>query len=128
MFISGSEYGEISDVEIRNCKINLKKIGSQEPGRFDFRPSPKDVYNHDIPGIYVDNAKNVSVKDTRVRFLYDSDAYSNVVYAENSENVYLDGVWGNPAKENLPAVKAVNVKNFESKNLRTDAKTQVVEE
>ena len=128
IFISGSDYGEISDVEIRNCKINLKKNGSQEPGRFDFRPSPKDVYNHDIPGIYIDTAKNVSVKDTRVRFLYDSDAYSNVVQTENSENVYLDGVWGNPAKENLPAVKAVNVKNFECHNLRTDAETKITQE
>ena len=73
------------------------------------------------------NAKNITVKDTRVRFEGEAKAWSNVFSAENAENVYLDGVWGDPANQDAAAVKVVNVKNFECKNLRTNVSKDIEE-
>ena len=114
VFVSGSENGTVENIEIRNCKINLKRIGTQQPGWFDYRPSPKDILKHDIPALYVECAKNIKLKDITVSFTGEAEAWSNVVGLENVENITISGIEGNPAKPDLPVMNAVNVKNIKT--------------
>ena len=116
LFIAGSDNGKIDDIEVRNCKLQLKRIGTQEPGWFDFRPSPMEVVKHDIPGIYVKYAENILLKSISVKFVDYAEAWSEVVWIEDAKDIVLDELTGNPAKDNLPAVRAVNVSDLKMKN------------
>ena len=114
VFVSGSENGAVENIEIRNSKINLKITGTQQPGWFDYRPSPKDIIRHDIPALYVEYAKNIKLKDISVSFTGGADAWSNVVGLKNVENITITGIEGSPAKAKLPMINAVNVKNIKN--------------
>ena len=113
LFIVGSEYGKIEDIEVRNCKLQLKRIGTQEPGWFDFRPSPMEVVKHDIPGIYVKCVENIRLKNVSVKFVDQAEAWSEVIWMEDAKGILLDELKGKPAKDNLPAARAIHVSELE---------------
>jgi len=121
VFIAGSKYGTIEDIDVLNCKLYLKKSGSQNPGWFDFRPSPLDIKEHSIPGIYISEVKAASVKNVSIKFIGQEDAWSELIQLENVENAYLDGITGEPAKEGIPAIKVDNIKTVNVNNIRTNA-------
>ena len=115
-FMAGSEYGKIEDVEVRNCKLQLKRIGTQKPGWFDFRPSPMGVVKHDIPGIYLKSAENIRLKNVSVKFADQAEAWSEVIWIEDANNIVLDEVNGSPARKELPAVRVIRVSELEFRN------------
>lgn len=92
VFISGSNMGDIQFVKICNCRVRLKQIGSQKPGWFDYRPSPKDVIKHSIPGLYIEFAKNIFCSNLWIEFEDDNEAYSEAIQVNNSENIFLKNV------------------------------------
>lgn len=112
-FVSGSKNGRIDDIELRDSKLLLRRIGTQEPGWFDYRPSPKELRRHDIPGIYVKCARNIALKDVAVDFVDKAGAWSEVVWLEDVENALLDRVAGEPARKDLPALRTINVRNVQ---------------
>ena len=93
--------------------MQLKRIGTQEPGWFDFRPSPMEVVKHDIPGIYVKKAENIKFKNISVKFVDRAEAWSEVVCIEDAKKVVLDEVSGKPARDELQAVRVINVSELE---------------
>lgn len=115
-FMAGSEYGTIEDVEVRNCKLQLKRIGTQEPGWFDFRPSPMETVKHDIPGIYIKSAENIRLKNVSVKFADQAEAWSEAVWVEDANNIVLDELNGSPARKDLPAVRIIRVSELEFRN------------
>ena len=75
-----------------------------------------EVVKHDIPGIYVKYAENILLKSISVKFVDYAEAWSEVVWIEDAKDIVLDELTGNPAKDNLPAVRAVNVSDLKMKN------------
>ncbi len=109
LFIEGSEYGTIENIEVQNCRFTLKRIGTQEPGWFDYRPSPKDVVPHEIPGIYAAHMRDLTLKEIVVRFDGHADAWSSVLWLENVEGARLCGIFGLPAREGVETFHLANV-------------------
>ncbi len=109
LFIEGSEYGVIENIEVHNSRFTLKRIGTQEPGWFDYRPSPKDIVSHEIPGIYAANMKALTLKDVSVRFSGHAEAWSNMVWLKNVKDAHLESITGAPARETVTPVRLENV-------------------
>ena len=120
VFISGSEHGKVENIEIKNCQLTLRQIGSQKPGWFDYRPSPLEIIPHCIPGVFVENASKIVLRQLAVEFADRSEAWGEIVWLENSDNIFLDGITGNPAKEGMPVIFAKHTTQLESRNIRTD--------
>lgn len=83
----------LQDVHFKNVNIKIKngKLQDEYGGNFDLRPAveiSKNLFAHDIPGIYVQNAKNITF--TEVFTTWEDNMHSNFRYGawiENSENI-----------------------------------------
>ena len=119
VFLCGAEFGKIENIKITNSDFKLKKIGSQNPGMFDFRPSPYNTQAHRIPGIYANMLKNFDVSNVSVGFDDDCEAYSEAMIIENSTGVYVDRFRADAAKKDLPCISVINTENINVSNIIT---------
>lgn len=127
VFICGAESGKIENVKITNSDFKLRKIGSQTPGMFDFRPSPYDTRPHRIPGIYANRVKDFDVNNVRIVFNDDCEAYSEAMIVENSADVYIDRLRAEPAKDDMPCISVSNTSNINATNIITKSVRQINE-
>ena len=72
-----------------------------------------EVVKHDIPGIYVKCVENIRLKNVSVKFVDQAEAWSEVIWMEDAKGILLDELKGKPAKDNLPAARAIHVSELE---------------
>ncbi len=110
VFMSADD-GVIENVHIYCSDFKLKKIGSQEPGYFDYRPSPRDIVKHSIPGIYVNKVNHCGIYHSSVTFAEECEAWLYGAELENSQNIKLVGLTLTGAKEQNRMVSQANCAN-----------------
>ena len=66
VFIAGEDDAVIENVEISDMQLTQRMQGTQEPVLFDEQPSARNVYEHEVPAVYVRSAVDVRVSG-RVR-------------------------------------------------------------
>lgn len=115
VFVCADGINEISGITIKDSSFRLKKIGSQTPGRFDFRPSDREVIEHKIPAIYMDGVKNTCIKDVNVSFGDKSEAYSNAVQICNCNGISIRNLTGSAAFDKYEKIQIENSKDIEIK-------------
>jgi polygalacturonase len=73
ILLYGDFPGAMSDIRFRDVRLTLRNGSLQDTygGNFDLRPTvapEKNLFMHDIPGIYLRHAENVSMRDVHVRW------------------------------------------------------------
>ena len=66
VFIAGEKDAVVENVEISDVQLTQRMQGTQRPVLFDEQPSARNVYEHDVPAVYVRSASEVRVSG-RVR-------------------------------------------------------------
>ena len=61
LFIAGEPESEIENVTIQDMQLTMKSQGTQKPELFDEQPSVRNVYPHDIPGVYGRSVRDLHV-------------------------------------------------------------------
>jgi hypothetical protein len=90
VIIWGKEKGSIQDLRFRNVSLNLVNGPLQEEygGNFDLRPANTlelNLFKHDIPGIYLRHALDVSFHDVHLR--WEKEMHSNFRHGVWAEHV-----------------------------------------
>lgn len=62
IFIAGEEYSPIEEVCLENLEITWKQQSLHRPDVFDEQPSVRDVYEHEIPQVYIRHGKYVQME------------------------------------------------------------------
>ncbi|MDO5416635.1 MAG: glycoside hydrolase family 28 protein, partial [Lachnospiraceae bacterium] len=62
IFIAGEEYSAIENIRLEQMDITWKKQSVHTPDVFDEQPSERDVYEHEIPCIYMRSVKNAEIQ------------------------------------------------------------------
>ncbi len=110
----------LQDVYFKNVNIKIKngKLQDEYGGNFDLRPTveiSKNLFAHDIPGIYVRNAKNVTFNEVFTN--WENNMHPNFLYGawiENSENVrFFDSEITAPSQDQK-IFNVVNTKGFQN--------------
>lgn len=88
VFIAGEENTVIENVDVTDLHLTQSVRGTQKPDVFDEQPSVHDVYEHDIPAVYVRYGRDVNVSGWVKR----SDEFKAfpLVETESSERVHVD--------------------------------------
>ena len=66
IFIAGEDDAVIENVEVSDVQLTQRMQGTQEPVLLDEQPSARNVYEHEVPAVYVRSASDVRVSG-RVR-------------------------------------------------------------
>lgn len=62
VFIAGEAYSLIRDIYLEDMDITWVQQGPHKPDVFDEQPSERDVYEHEIPQVYIRNGENIQVE------------------------------------------------------------------
>ena len=93
IFVRGEKDDNIQNVCFQDLEIIMKKQGTQAAGFFDEQPSERGVYEHEIPAMYVQNAKDIQVKNMRVCWTEDRDSkWTSGIQTVNCQNIRVDGL------------------------------------
>lgn len=88
LFIAGEEDSVIENVSVENLNLTMRQQGTQKPGLFDEQPSVRNVYEHEIPAVYVRSVKDVKISGSVRR----EGAYKEypLFQTENSSDVEIE--------------------------------------
>jgi polygalacturonase len=91
ILLYGDFPGAMKDVRFRDVRLMMRNGALQDTygGNFDLRPTvdpAKNLFMHDIPGIYIRHGEDISFKDVSVR--WEGDMHSN----------FKHGVWAEQVK------------------------------
>jgi hypothetical protein len=103
ILIFGLENSVIENISLDNIKLTINKGRYSESygGNIDLRPAyPLDyaIFKHDIPGLYAQYVKHLSVSQFELNWGTGLDPFfTNAVEINHFRNILLDGINGNPA-------------------------------
>ena len=88
-------YGEnnISNINLSNINLELKRFTDFITGNHDLRPYYKDEYliNRKTEGIYLNGAKNVHLNNVKIKVNDNfKDLFSNMIYIENINDLSIE--------------------------------------
>ena len=83
IFMGGEADAVIEDIQIKDCQVAWKKQSIHTPGVFDEQPSPRDVYEHEIPWLYARHVEGLKVSGS---FKVDGSMKEHVKCEEILEN------------------------------------------
>ena len=93
IFMRGEEESIIQNVRFQDLELVMKKQGTQEAGFFDEQPSERGVYEHEIPAMYIQYAKDVAVMNMRVCWTEDRySRWASGIQTVNCQNIRVDGL------------------------------------
>ena len=123
ILIYGFEKGIISDITLDGLELNIKNGLLQKTygGNFDLRPvreASMSLFSHDIPGIFIKNADNIKIINSKITFADEmEDFFKYGIWVEDFNNIKITGLEATPP----PATKNTliyldNGKNFSIQN------------
>jgi polygalacturonase len=113
----------MEDIRLNNVSLRIKNssIADTYGGNIDLRPAARKkdkVFQHDIPGIYCYNFKNLVIKNTQVSWKDSMAGYfTHALQLENINGADIENFSGESAKGNLP-VKGIDLKNTRNVRIR----------
>jgi len=130
ILIYGSKESIIEDISFNHIlfQINNSKMNETAGGNIDLRGCALDqqLFSHDIPGIYAQFVKGLSIKDFQL--YWDPEItepyYTYGLQIVNFDNVTIENFKGtsSPSNKNLPVVLLQNGKNFTHNLMSKDVK------
>jgi polygalacturonase len=105
IYLEGSEDSVLEGISLRNVKQTVRVKSGYPGGVFDTQPSPRGVFPHHIPAVFLRHGKDISLSDVEVHWGEERNAnWSNAVYAEHLEDLHIHGFKGTAAKEDLSVI------------------------
>lgn len=93
-FIMGWEQDRVEGILLENVRIELAKWSKWPANQHDIRPAPIDapLYDHDIAGVFIKNARDVTLRNCEVVVGGEVMHYSKAVDAVNVANLVMENV------------------------------------
>jgi polygalacturonase len=119
VFLGGTEESVIEDIAFRNVKMTMRVKSGYPGGVFDTQPSPRGVFEHDVPAVYLNHAKKVSLNGFEVVWQGERNPHwSNALCAEEVEELEVAHFTGAAAKEGLNDVELRGVRRVHLERLK----------
>ena len=112
IFVGGEE-NKISGINFNNVHVEIEKKTGYKGGIYDLRPSDTiGLLNAGTSGFYISGAKDVSLKNCSVKWGKNkAPYYNNALYASNVEDLKIENLSGEKARNNVTPIKYENCKN-----------------
>src|SRR5690606_13888534 len=96
--------GAIKDITFENFDILIKKgAHADDGGNIDLRPTASletNLFKRDLPGIYVNNANDIKIKEMNLKWGDDLPAYfTHALEVANFSMLHIEGFTGRQAGE-----------------------------
>lgn len=113
IFVGGEE-GKLNKINFKNVKIKIEKKTKYEGGIYDLRPSDTiGLLKTETAGFYLDNAKNVSLKNCNVNWgIKKVPYYKHAISVKNVDNISIENFEGKAVREDIESLKIENCKNL----------------
>lgn len=119
IFIGGTEESVIEDLAFRNVKMTMRVKSGYPGGVFDTQPSPRGVFPHEVPAVYLNHARDVSLHDVEVRWQGERNPHwTHALCAEQVEELELVRFTGAAARDGFPDVELRSVRGAHLERLR----------
>ncbi|TVY11000.1 glycoside hydrolase family 28 protein [Paenibacillus cremeus] len=113
IYLEGFEEQKLEGISLSNVKMTMRVKSGYPGGVFDTQPSPRGVFPHHIPAIFLRNAKDVTLSDVEVKWAEERNAnWSNALYGEQLEDLHIRGFKGLPAQEQLSVMELKRVQGL----------------
>lgn len=121
VFIGGSEESVIENIAFRNVKLSMRVKSGYPGGVFDTQPSPRGVFEHEVPAVYLNHAKDISLQDFEVVWQGERNPnWTNALFAEQVEELEVVQFTGAAAREGLNDVELHNVRGVRLERLKRE--------
>jgi len=113
----------LQDIYFNNFDFTLRKstLDKVSGGNFDLRPNTvagKEIFAHDIPVVYIENAENISFHQGKIAFDGTQSAYyTHAIEAVKVNNLSLDHLIASPSPSN-PQLEAISLKSCSKVNMK----------
>ena len=107
VFLSGSDGNHIEDVLFERVSVTMRSKSKWPKGMYDLRPGYGQKIE-EIPsaGFYMRRADDVVLRNCRVKFEGDDvSAFGEALYAEDCENLSMEGFSGKAARPELEDIR-----------------------
>jgi hypothetical protein len=93
-FIMGWEQDRVEGILLENVRIELAKWSKWPANQHDIRPAPIDapLYAHDIAGVFIKNARDVTLRNCEVVVRDEVMHYGKAVDAENVAGLVVENL------------------------------------
>ncbi|WP_438444512.1 glycoside hydrolase family 28 protein [Gorillibacterium sp. sgz5001074] len=119
VFLGGSEESVIESVSFRNVKLSMRVKSGYPGGVFDTQPSKRGVFAHEVPAVYMNHAKDVSLQDFEVVWQGERNPHwTHALCGEELEDLRISGFTGSAAKEGLSDLELRQVRGLELNRIR----------
>ncbi|WP_248924245.1 glycoside hydrolase family 28 protein [Paenibacillus hamazuiensis] len=110
IYLEGSEESVLEGISLRGVKHHMRVKSGYPGGVFDTQPSPRGVFPHHIPAIFVHHAKDVSFSDVEVSWGDEKNRnWTNALYGERVQDLRIDGFKGAAADSSLSVMELKSV-------------------
>ncbi|MGI4750360.1 MAG: glycoside hydrolase family 28 protein [Janthinobacterium lividum] len=111
MLVYGTDESVIEDVSFNDINFELtdSKLNDVAGGNIDLRGvlgEKNQIFKHDIPGLLIENAKNISINDFKLSWTDPRlPFYTHGIEAHNFENLQIEHFTGGPSPANKQAAR-----------------------
>lgn len=116
ILVFGLKESPMENIQFNNVQLRMRK-GKETMaygGNFDLQPaSPPEmqIFEHDIPGIYAQNVKNLAIRDFNLSWSNDlPDFFTNGIECKDVSDLLIDGFSGT-ANPNSPGSQKIKLEN-----------------
>lgn len=124
VFIGGSEESVIEGVAFRNVKQTMRVKSGYPGGVFDTQPSKRGVFPHEIPAVFLNHVKDVSMRDYEVVWQgVPNPNWTHALLGEELEDVLITDFKGQSAREGVHDLELRRVRGLQIRHARTGRRT-----